>query len=521
MASQLSSRVRAIASEAIESDCTPASFIGVQALNNVTTLNLRTAENWLVREELTLLYRELVQEHLDPSYLSYGSGFGGDPGLLDATAALVNTYFNPVQTVDPDDVVITTGASLCLDALTFSICDEGDEVLITAPYWTGFDQHLVLRTGVKLLPIHAPSADIGLTRPEDLLKGSLVPDLTAAYESSADPSRVKALVVTNPHNPYGRFYPESVIREAMQWCAERDIHYVSDEVYALSQLTDPGVHLSHGAADSQKQHGHRAVPFVSALSVRFGSDDEAKVPEISVVWGTSKDLGSSGFRVGIYVHRQPPRSGPSRVSRKAASGAAASATSAPNPRDRSPLTTTLSNLTTSHLPTLTTSLLTKGLFTSASLPHLFQLNRTRLHEHYVLLRGYLQKWGVPYVEVQGAPFVLTRLACALPRVRRAKARGIGNTDWSAEGGAEPLGLTWEDEEYLVQTLLRDRAGVLVAPGRQYHMERETDSGVSSGDASHGAPDNKRAGWVRITFAVPLPVLKDGIARIAAVLGLEG
>lgn len=392
----------------------------------------------------------------------------------------------------------------------------------------GFDQHLVLRTGVKLLPIHAPSADIGLTRPEDLLKGSLVPYLTAAYQSSADPSRVKALVVTNPHNPYGRFYPESVIREAMKWCAERKIHYVSDEVYALSQLAAPDEHPGHGTAHGHRrgQHGHREVPFISALAVRFDGNDEAKVPEISVVWGTSKDLGSSGFRVGVYVHRQPPGSRSSRASHKAAaSGAAArSGTSATNPLDRSPLTTTLSNLTNSHLPTLTTSLLTKGLFTSASLPHLFRLNRTRLHEHYVLLRSYLQKWRVPYVEVQGAPFVLTRLACVVARVRRAEARGhIGTRDLSAEGGAEPSGCTWEDEEHLVQTLLRDRAGVLVAPGRQYHMEKEADShAISGGDASsHGAPDKKRAGWVRITFAVPLPVLKDGIARIATVLGLEG
>lgn len=56
--------------------------------------------------------------------------------MLEATAALINTYFNPAQTIGPDDVVITTGASLCLDALMFTLCDEGDEVLITAPYWS-------------------------------------------------------------------------------------------------------------------------------------------------------------------------------------------------------------------------------------------------------------------------------------------------------------------------------------------------------------------------------------------------
>ncbi|KAI0429409.1 pyridoxal phosphate-dependent transferase [Xylaria sp. FL1042] len=539
MTFQISSRVRAIASEICESDCIPG------YLDDATTLNLATAENWLIRKELAELYRGLVQNHLDSSTLSYGKGFGGDPELLEATAAIFNNYFNPAHPVCPDDVVITTGASLCLDALMYSLCEVGDEVLITAPYWIqitltfgkfkganphhhnldGFDKHLVLRTGVKLLPIYEPSADIGLTPLEDLLKGSLVPALTQAYESSADPSRVKALVITNSHNPYGRYYPESVIREAMLWCGERGVHYVSDEVYALSELMAPEEGLRDG--DQNIREKPTSSLFVSALSVRFEGDEPDvnnpsrgsigprvdKVPEISVIWGTSKDLCSSGLRVGVYVHRQAPASASRLVT--ATTGAPASNPLVSIPVDRSPLTTVLSNLTTSHLPTLTTSLLTKELFKSPLLRELFPLARTRLRENYLLLRDHLQKWDVPYVEVQGAPFVLARLACAV-------ARGIGNGKLSTKGRGEVMGCscTWEDEEFLVK-LLRDRAGVLVAPGRQYHIANETDSGMSSGSDGQGEPDNKRAGWVRITFGVPRPTLVKAIARISAVLGLEG
>ncbi|KAI1423359.1 pyridoxal phosphate-dependent transferase [Xylaria sp. FL1777] len=510
MASHVASRVRKIASPSYYiSDCTSLEL-------SPTTLNLRTAENWVIRDELTEIYRKEVQKHLVPSTLSYGQGLGGDPELLKVTADLFNTYFNPADPLVPDDIVFTTGASLCLDALMFSLCDQGDEVLITAPYWNGFDTHLVMRTGVKLLPIHAPSADIGITAPEDLLKGSLVPSLQQAYESSSDPSRVKALVMTNPHNPYGRFYPESVIREAMLWCAERDIHYVSDEIYALSQLTPPGEHLRQDSALSQEKHGHQKIgeepgeiPFVSALSIKFGDD---KAPEISVVWGTSKDFGSSGLRVGVYIHRPQSSAAASRRV-TTAGGVPASSTSVPTPRERSPLAISVANLTTSHLPTLTTSVLTKGLFLSPSFHDLLILSRTRLYENYVVLRSYLQEWGVPYVEVQGAPFVFTRLGCAVKQFRMAEARGIGNRELGVGARGELYSCSWDDEQYLVQTLLGERAGVSVAPGRQFHVAQETDSGTSGGNDGDGEPDNKRAGWVRITFAVPRPTLIEAILRI--------
>ncbi|KAI1275246.1 pyridoxal phosphate-dependent transferase [Xylaria sp. FL0933] len=488
MANLISTRARAIASEIVDPTYNPAN----------TALNLRTAENWMIREELIDLYCELLRNELDPSDLSYGKGFGGDPELLEATAAVLNDYFNPADPVSPDDVVITTGASLALNSLMDILCNEGDEVLITAPHWNGFDQHLVARNGVKLRRVYETSADIGVTPPEKLLTGSLVSALTDAYESSADPSRVKALVITNAHNPYGRYYPESVIKEAMLWCGARGIHYVSDEVYALSELTAP--------------KGERDPLFVSALAVKFKEEEYDRVPEASVIWGTSKDLCSSGLRVGVYVHRPAPESAFSRVT--ATTGARASLSASLSvPLGRNELTTALSNLTNMHLPTLTTSLLTKGLFKSEKLPDLLVRSRMSLCRNYEVLRDYLEKWNVPYVEPQGTPFVFARLACVVARKR-------GSRNLSAKGRGEPMGCScsWKDEEFLVKTLA-DRAFVLVAPGRQFHVANEPEASISAGRGGDEEP-NERAGWVRITIGVPRSVLEAAIARIAAELGLE-
>jgi aspartate/methionine/tyrosine aminotransferase len=114
----------------------------------------------------------------------------------------------------------------------------------------------------------------------------LIPSLQAAYNFAADRSRIKAVVLCNPHNPLSRCYPRKAIVECMEFCQERGLHLISDELYALTTLND----APEGAA-----------PFASALSLT-----EPLVPEgavkvdpsrVHVVWSASKLFGSSGLRV--------------------------------------------------------------------------------------------------------------------------------------------------------------------------------------------------------------------------------
>jgi hypothetical protein len=117
----------------------------------------------------------------------------------------------------------------------------------------------------------------------------LVPSLQAVYDFSASKSRIKAVLLCNPHNPLARCYPKKALLEVMEFCQEHGLHLIVDEIYALTNLNDVD---------------DRAPKFVSALSLT-----EPLVPEgavkvnpsrVHVVWSASKLFGMSGFRVVSY-----------------------------------------------------------------------------------------------------------------------------------------------------------------------------------------------------------------------------
>ncbi len=117
---------------------------------------------------------------------------------------------------------------------------------------------------------------------EDEMGTGLLPSLVqAANAAERNEKKLRALVLTNPHNPSGRCYTADALKMTATFCEERDIHFIVDEVYALSRLRTPG----------------RDEPaFISALSLDLASLD-VDIARVHVVWSTSKDFGSSGFRM--------------------------------------------------------------------------------------------------------------------------------------------------------------------------------------------------------------------------------
>lgn len=114
----------------------------------------------------------------------------------------------------------------------------------------------------------------------------LLPSLQAAYDFSADKSKIKAVLICNPHNPTARCYTRKSLIECMEFCQERGLHFISDEIYALTRLNDTPT---------------GSPGFVSALSLT-----EPLVPEgavkidpsrVHVVWAASKVFGVGGLRI--------------------------------------------------------------------------------------------------------------------------------------------------------------------------------------------------------------------------------
>ena len=65
-----------------------------------------------------------------------------------------------------------------------------------------------------------------------MLNGEL---LERAIEEQKDLGRnVKGFIFCNPHNPLGVVFDKTLTMELMRVCAKHQVHFISDEIYALS-----------------------------------------------------------------------------------------------------------------------------------------------------------------------------------------------------------------------------------------------------------------------------------------------
>ncbi|GIK07526.1 hypothetical protein Aspvir_003192 [Aspergillus viridinutans] len=340
-------------------------------------IDLSTAENWLIRDELIDICKSSIQADLTTNHLSYPNGFSGDPSMVDGLASFLNEHFDPHEPVQTAHIATAPGAASCLDALLYTICDPGDAVLVPAPYWNGFDFQFRVRASVTPLPVNCSS--FARTFSLDLLVA-----LEEAIENATSP--VKALVLTNPHNPFAQCYPREVIEACLQFCERHDLHLISDEVYALSIF------------DSADSKG--LPPFVSALSLNPVALDCAP-HRVHVIWSISKDFGSSGIRLGCTVSQHNP---------KVIVGVSLA-----------------SNTQTSSLA----AIFTQNLLCSPLTPQLMRLNRERLSLAYSTLTGWMKENGFAYIPANAGIFVFARLGNAVTSwdeekelVLRCKAAGV-------------------------------------------------------------------------------------------------
>jgi aspartate/methionine/tyrosine aminotransferase len=205
----------------------------------------------------------------DPKLLSYSPGIGGPSVARQAFASLFNAYFQPITKISESHIVLAAGGSYALEALVEQICDPGDAILVMAPYWAGFDISLGIKVPVQLIPVHVP------------LEKCFDVESVDYYEEAirAAGPRVKAVLVCNPQNPLGRYYPSKTLKALLRFCEKWDLHYISDEVYALSR---------HARNDEVVKDD----VFHSILSF---ADVNGK--KIHVVYSLSKDFGCSGVRL--------------------------------------------------------------------------------------------------------------------------------------------------------------------------------------------------------------------------------
>ena len=187
--------------------------------------------------------------------------------------------------VHPDQLCISAGCGAILDNLFMCITEPNDGVLIPAPYYPAFDNDLRVRNGTVAIPVLGHDA-ASLPTPKQLDE--------AVASAKADGRAVKALLLTNPSNPLGVVYGESLL-DAIIWGLTNGMHVVVDEVYASSVFHET----------LEPDTGKPLNPFVSAMTLETMLSETEAVAQtkLHVVYGLSKDFCASGYRVGVLRTR--------------------------------------------------------------------------------------------------------------------------------------------------------------------------------------------------------------------------
>ncbi len=150
----------------------------------------------------------------------------GVPALIEAVVEKVRAK-NALR-CEPENVLITSGATGALCAAIGAITSPGDEVLILAPFWP-------LIRGIvgafRADPVEVPFYDRVANADEAVA--------AVAAQTSA---RTAALYVSSPSNPTGRLLPESWLDALAEWAEREGVWLISDEVY--EDFVYRGAHIS-------------------------------------------------------------------------------------------------------------------------------------------------------------------------------------------------------------------------------------------------------------------------------------
>ncbi|WP_406714012.1 pyridoxal phosphate-dependent aminotransferase [Trueperella pyogenes] len=172
--------------------------------------------------------------------------------------------------VDPDNIIVTNGGKQAVFQAFVSLIDDGDEVILPAPYWTTYPEAIALCGGVPVEVFAGSDQDYKVT--VEQLEGALT-------------VKTKALLLCSPSNPTGSVYSASELRAIGRWALDNGVWVISDEIYE---------HLIYAGDMAYILH---------------------EVPELAnqtiIVNGVAKTYAMTGWRVG-WMH------GPADVMKKVA-----------------------------------------------------------------------------------------------------------------------------------------------------------------------------------------------------------
>ncbi len=165
----------------------------------------------------------------------------------------------------PSQIIVSCGGKHSCYNVILATCQEGDEVIIPAPYWLSYPEMVKLAGASSVILETTDQSGFRIT-PEQL-RAAITP-------------RTRLLILNSPSNPTGSVYSPEELKALGDVCIEFGVLIMSDEIYE---------HLLYGGAAHQSMASFSPAHFEHTI----------------VVHGFAKAWSMTGWRIGFCAAPEP------------------------------------------------------------------------------------------------------------------------------------------------------------------------------------------------------------------------
>ncbi len=188
------------------------------------------------------------------------------PGIIELRKAICDKLKKDNDLdYDPSQIIVCNGAKHALANTFMAILNEGDEVIIPAPFWVSYSAMVEIAGGKPVIVYTKAENNFMLSKE----------DLQGAYTD-----KTKAIILVSPSNPTGMIASRENLQDIADFAVEKDLLVVADEIYEKLIYNKNKKHIS------------------------IGSLNKEILDRTITINGVSKSYAMTGWRIG-YVAAPP------------------------------------------------------------------------------------------------------------------------------------------------------------------------------------------------------------------------
>ena len=177
--------------------------------------------------------------------------YGSSEGSLSFRKSLCTYFAKNKIAVDPQDIIVTTGASEAVAFTFYCIADVGDEIIIPEPFYANYSG-FAAASNINVIPVISLFENQFCLPPIESIEAKIT-------------SRTKAILICNPSNPTGYLYSKEEIEKLGDLAIKHNIFLIIDEVYREFIHDDETEHYS--VLESRKLADHAIM--IDSVSKRY------------------------------------------------------------------------------------------------------------------------------------------------------------------------------------------------------------------------------------------------------------